>query len=80
MATIHSMNAAGALDMLVTYAKWESDYSREELSKLLTCVKTVVHMEDFQVSQIVETKGWDQTEKRIRLHTVFDRKEGIHTL
>ena len=80
MATIHSINAAGALDMLVTYAKWESDYSREELSKLLTCVKTVVHMEDFQVSQIVEVRGWDAEEKQIRLHTVYDRKEGIHKL
>lgn len=80
MATIHSIDAAGALDMLVTYAKWESDYSREELSKLLTCVKTVVHMEDFQVSQIVEVRGWDAEEKQIRLHTVYDRKAGVKEL
>ena len=80
MATIHSIDAPGALDMLVTYAKWESDYSREEISKLLTCVKTVVHMEDFKVSQIVEVNGWDFEEKQIRTVTVYDAKEGINRL
>ena len=80
MTTIHSMNATGALDMLVNYSKWESDYSREELMKLLSCVKTVVHIEDFKVQEIAESSGWDEAERKIRLKTVYDRKKGVDVL
>lgn len=80
MTTIHSMDAKGAMDMLVNYAKWESDYSREELMKLLSCVKTVVYIEDFKVQEIVESSGWDESERKISLKAVYDRKKGVDAL
>ena len=33
-----------ALDKMAEYRKWESDYSRDELFKLFSCVKTIVYM------------------------------------
>ena len=80
MATIHSMDAAGALDMLVTYAKWESDYSRDELFKLLSCVKTIVYINKFKVMEIVINHGWNDQAGCNRLEVVYDRKKGVDPL
>jgi len=80
MTTIHSVNAAGALDKMADYCKWESDYSREEIYKLLSGVKTIVYMKDFKVQEIVENYGWDEKHKYNQLEIVYDRAKGVDKL
>ena len=73
----HSIDAKGALDKLADYCKWESDYSREEILKLLSCVKTIVYIDDFKIQEIAENFGWDENAKDNRLEVVYDRAKGV---
>lgn len=80
MTTIHSSDAAGALDKLADYCMWEGRYSRDEVMKMLSCVKTIVYVEAFKICEIVENTGWNEEEKQHRLHVVYDRKKGVDQL
>ena len=80
MTTIHSIDAAGALDKLADYCKWASDYSRKEIFKMLSCVKTVVYVDDFQIKEIAENWGWDDLTGENCMHVVFDREKGVNLL
>lgn len=80
MATIHSVNAMMALDKMAEYCKWESDYSRDELFKLLSCVKTIVYINKFKVMEIVTNNGWDEQARCNRLEVVYDRAKGVDLL
>ena len=77
MTTIHSIDAKGALDKLADYCKWGSDYSREEILKLLSCVKTIVYINDFKIQEVAENCGWDDSAKENRLEVVYDRAKGV---
>lgn len=77
MTTIHSIDAKGAMDKLADYCKWGSDYTRDEILKLLSCVKTIVYIDDFQIKEIVENHGWDERTKENRLQVVYDRAKGV---
>ena len=80
MATIHSADANGALEKMADYCKWASDYSRDEIFKLLSCVKTIVHVNEFQVQEIVVNHGWDESTKGNHLEAVFDRVKGVNRI
>lgn len=80
MTTIHSTDAAGALDKLADYCKWGSDYSREEILKMLSCVKTIVYIDDFKVQEVAENHGWDEEKKQNLLEVVYDRAKGVNRL
>ena len=80
MTTIHSIDAAGAMDKLADYCKWASDYSRKEIFKMLSCVKTVVYVDDFQIKEIAENWGWDDLIGENCMHVVFDREKGVNLL
>jgi len=77
MTTIHSIDANGALDKLADYCKWASDYSREEIFKMLSCVKTIVYIDDFKITEIVENRGWDEKAKVNQLDVVYDQAKGV---
>jgi len=80
MTTIHSTDAAGALDKLADYCKWASDYSRDEILKMLSCVKTVVYIHNFEITEVVENHGWDEDRKQNRLEVVYDKIKGVNRL
>ena len=77
MTTIHSIDSKGAMDKLADYCKWASDYSREEIFKMLSCVKTIVYVDDFKITQVAENLGWDETVKENRIRVVYDRAKGV---
>jgi Flp pilus assembly CpaF family ATPase len=80
ITTIHSIDSKGALDKLADYCKWANDYSGEEIMKLLSCVKTIVYIDDFQIQEIAENNGWDDNKKENRLDVVYDRAKGVHSI
>ena len=80
MATIHSPDAKGALEKMADYCKWASDYSRTEILKLLSCVKTIVHIEDFKIQEIVINQGFNEKTGESNLEVVFDRRTGVDAL
>lgn len=81
VATLHSENALQALHKLADYCKWESDYSKAELMRMLTgCVRTIVHLDHFRVDEIIEPYGWEAETGLVRYRTVYDREKGVNTL
>lgn len=71
--TIHSQSAMEALDKLTDYAKYNSDYKKEELMKMLCTFKTLVYIQDYKVMEIYEVEGWDENKKQpICTKKVFD--------
>ena len=76
MTAIHRTDASGALDKLADYCKWASDYSREEILKMLSRVKTFVYIHDFQVAEVVENHGWDEDKKKIVWMWFMTRQKG----
>ncbi len=77
IATTHSGDAAGVFDKLADYCKWESDYSREEIMKMLSHIKTVVYVEDFQVKQIAVNYGWNEELCSNHIKVVYDTESGV---
>lgn len=59
-ATIHASSADRAADKLVDYAMYDSNYSRDELMRMMDCFHTFVFMEHFQVRQIFACRGWNE--------------------
>ena len=74
-ATVHSESAMTALDKVVDYAKYASDYSKPELMKMVTSFKTIVYIYDFKVIEVVEIVGWDD-EKREPIYKTIYREQG----
>ncbi len=64
-ATIHASSADRAADKLVDYAMYDSNYSRDELMRMMDCFHTFVFMEDFQVRQISACKGWNEQRRSL---------------
>lgn len=62
-ASVHGASSVEALNKLVDYIKYASDYSREDALQMLTHINTVVFLDRFKVTQIAEVVGWDDVEK-----------------
>lgn len=60
LATLHGQNGEAALYKLADYVKYESDYSQEEIKKMLGCISTVCYMKDFKLDTITEVKVDDK--------------------
>ncbi len=75
--TIHAYSSQSALDKLVDYAKYTSDYSKAELLAMLSNFKTVVFMKDYKVEEISEVLGFNEDRMKLDYDKVFSRTEGI---
>lgn len=64
-ASVHGASSTEALNKLVDYIKYASDYSREDALQMLTHINTVVFLEDFKVKEISEVTGWDEKTKNL---------------
>lgn len=57
--TTHSLAARETLPRCADLVKQGSDYSYEDACKMLKNVETIIYMEDYQVQEILEVKGYD---------------------
>ena len=64
-ASVHSPSSQDALEKIADYATYESAYTRDELLKMLTSLKTVVFLKDFRVREISRVVGWDAVHKTV---------------
>lgn len=74
LATVHGQDGEAALYKLADYVKYESDYSQEEIKKMLGCISAVCYMKDFRLHTITEVK----VDKSGSLTTrkVYEREDG----
>lgn len=73
LATVHGQNGEAALYKLADYVKYESDYSQEEIKRMLGCISTVCFMKDFKLSTITEVKVDDKGALMTR--NVYEREQ-----
>ena len=78
--TIHAYSSQSALDKLVDYAKYTSDYSKKELMAMLSNFKTVIFMKDYKVEEISEVNGFNEEISKMDYTKVFSRSEGINAI
>ncbi len=67
-ASLHAMSSSEAIDKLADYVKYESDYSLNDIRKMLMGMKTIVYMKDFcvrEISEVREYKGGELIYERI---------------
>ncbi|WP_027431988.1 ATPase, T2SS/T4P/T4SS family [Lachnospira multipara] len=78
--TIHAYSSQSALDKLVDYAKYTSDYSKKELMAMLSNFKTVIFMKDYKVEEISEVNGFNEEISKMDYTKVFSRSEGVNDI
>lgn len=64
-ASVHGVNSTEAIDKLADYVKYESDYSKADVLRMLKSLEIVVFMEEFKVKEISEIIGFDETAKTL---------------
>ena len=64
-ASVHGVSSTEAIDKLADYVKYESDYSKEDVIRMLRTLEVVVFMEDFTVKEISEVLGFDEETHRL---------------
>lgn len=63
--SVHSPNSHGALPKIADYAKYESDYTKDDILQMLTSLQCVVFLRNFKVAQMSEVCGWDSERREI---------------
>lgn len=58
-SSIHAESAYTALDKLVDYAKYHSNYTKQELLKMMSSFKTIIFVKNYKVVEVTEIHGWD---------------------
>ena len=74
LGTIHSNDAASSVVRLAQCARYKSDYPMETLEEMLTAVPFVlVHMDSFQVDEILEIDSFDYKYNRLNFRQVYKK-------
>ena len=59
-ASVHGVSSTEAIDKLADYVKYESDYSKTDVIRMLKTLEVIVFMEDFKVKEISEIVGFSE--------------------
>ena len=78
MASVHGISSTEAINKLVDYMKYESDYSRTDLLKMVKSLGTVVFLKDFSIQEISEIVGFNDERQELEYNMVFKGKEKIN--
>lgn len=71
MASVHGNSSTEAVNKLVDYMKYESDYSRVDLLKMVKSIGTVVFLKDFKIKEISKIKDFDERIQDLTYDMVF---------
>ena len=58
-ASVHGSSTEAALPKIADYAMYDTKYSKEDLLQMLTSLKVIVFVKNFQITEISEVQGWD---------------------
>lgn len=64
-ASVHGVSSTEAIDKLADYVKYESDYSKEDVIRMLRTMEIIVFMDHFKVTEISEITGYDEATHRL---------------
>lgn len=64
-ASVHGVSSTEAIDKLADYVKYESDYSKTDVIRMLKTMEVVIFLDDFKVKEISEIVGFDEVTQRL---------------
>ena len=70
-ASVHGNSSQEAMNKLADYVKYEGDYTREDILKMLSNISTIVFMKDFKVQEISEVVGWDKENNDLKYNRIL---------
>lgn len=74
--TSHGSSATDGYRKLADYVKQATTYDLADCMRFLINFNTLVFMKNYKVSQIAETRGWDEDSSRPRFVVVYDSEKG----
>ncbi|MBL4932278.1 ATPase, T2SS/T4P/T4SS family [Clostridium paridis] len=72
MGSVHGSNSREGMNKLVDYMKYDSDYTREDLLKMLSSMDIVVFMKNFKIAEVSEITGFDYEKKELVYNPVYE--------
>ena len=75
--SVHGVNSQEAMNKLVDYVKKGTDYSVEDVLRMLRFMNCIIFMKDFHVEEISEIRGFDPEKKDLIYELVYTREKGF---
>ena len=73
--SVHGVNSKEAINKLTDYVKYATDYSREDVLRMLRFMNIVIFMKDYKVEEISKITGFDETKGELIYEMVYKRGE-----
>ncbi|MGN0334812.1 MAG: ATPase, T2SS/T4P/T4SS family [Lachnospiraceae bacterium] len=70
-ASVHGADSRQAIDKLADYVKYESDYAKADVMKMLSGLNCIVFMEEFRVKEISEVTGFSEKDGILEYRRIY---------
>lgn len=70
MCTAHGSSVEDGMDKVADYITYDTNYTKNEALAMLQRMNTVVFVEDFQIKDIAEIRGYDKESRKLIFHHI----------
>lgn len=77
-SSVHGVNSREALNKLVDYVKYATDYEREDILRMLRFMNTVIFIKNFKIEEISEVVGFNEERGDLDYKMIYKRGEEFH--
>lgn len=74
-SSVHGVNSTEAMDKLVDYVKYATDYPREDILRMLHYMRFIIFMKDYHIDEISEVTGFNNETHELEYKPVYKRGE-----
>ena len=74
-SSVHGVSSTEAMNKLADYVKYETDYSREDVLRMLHYMRFVIFMKDYRIEEISEVVGYSEETHDLVYRPVYKRGE-----
>ena len=74
-SSVHGVSSTEAMNKLADYVKYETDYSREDILRMLHYMRFVIFMKDYRIEEISEVVGYSEETHDLVYRPVYKRGE-----
>lgn len=71
--SVHGVNSQEAINKLVDYVKYATDYPRSDVLRMLRFMKTIIFMKNFSIDEISEIVGIDDNTGELKYNLVYKK-------
>lgn len=75
--SVHGVNSQEAMNKLVDYVKYATDYPREDALRMLRFMNCIIFMKNFKIEEISEVVDFDEKTKNLKYKLIYSRKKGL---